>query len=197
MDTRAIVSSNTMDPHVARNMRPPEIETIVELLQTAFPENEKIKQGVLPLLSTKKAYIKILLDKWYSRNVPIFSAMEVQESCNDFFKNHSDNEAIFQITYGNTITVNANKKYVYTYNCTEKGVPGSYGLNPFIGKYEQIQYEGEMDFEKLFDFLIDYDKSSKSINLFESLKKIIDRGNLIGFSDKQWQSVILRFAKKY
>ena len=50
MDTKAIVSSSTMDPHIARNMRPPEIETIVELLQAAFPENEKIKQGVLPLL---------------------------------------------------------------------------------------------------------------------------------------------------
>ena len=110
MDTRAIVSNNTMDPHVARNLRPPKIETIVELLQSAFPENEKIKQGVLPLLSTKKAYIKILLDKWDSRNVPIFSAMEVQEACNDFFKDHSNNEASFQITYGSTITVKANKK---------------------------------------------------------------------------------------
>ena len=99
MNSRAIVSNNIMDPHVAINLRPPEIETIVELLQSVFPENEKIKQGVLPLLSTKKAYIKILLDMWDSRNVPIFSAMEVQQSCNDFFKNHSDNEASFQITY--------------------------------------------------------------------------------------------------
>ena len=82
-------------------------------------------------------------------------------------------------------------------HCTEKGVPGSYGLNPFTGKYEHIQYEGEMDFAKLFDFLIDYDQPSRSINLFESLKKIIERGNLIGFSDKQWQAVILQFANKY
>ena len=43
-----------MDPHVARNLRPPEIDTLVELLQSAFPENEKIKKGVIPLLSTKK-----------------------------------------------------------------------------------------------------------------------------------------------
>ena len=68
---------------------------------------------------------------WDSRNVPIFSAMEVQQSCNDFFKNHSDNEASFQITYGGAVTINANKNYVYTYNCTETGAPGSYGLNPF------------------------------------------------------------------
>ena len=95
-----------MDPHVARNMRPPEIETIVELLQSAFPENEKIKQGVIPLLSTKKANIKILLDKWDGRNVPIFSAMETQQACNGFFKNHSDNEASFKITYGSDVTVN-------------------------------------------------------------------------------------------
>ena len=158
-----------MDPHVARNLRPPEIETIVELLQSAFPENEKIKQGVIPLLSTKKAYIKILLDKWDGRNVPILSAMETQQACNDFFKNHADYKASFQFTYGGDVTVNANKKYVYTYNVTETGVPGSYGLNPFNGKYEQIQYEGDLDFEKLFDFLIDFDKASKSINLFESL----------------------------
>ena len=149
------------------------------------------------MLSTKKAYIKILLDKWDGRNVPVLSAMETQQACNDFFKNHAGNEASFQMTYGSDVTINANKKYVYTYNVTETGVPGSYGLNPFNGRYEQIQFEGDLDFEKLFDFLIDFDKASKSINLFESLKKIIDRGNLIGFSDKQWQSVILQFAKKY
>ena len=51
-----------MDPHVARSLRAPEIDTLVELLQTAFPENEKIKTGVLPLLSNKKAYVKTLLD---------------------------------------------------------------------------------------------------------------------------------------
>ena len=45
--------------------------------------------------------------------------------------------------------------------------------------------------------MIDFDRASKSINLFESLKKIIERGNLIGFSEKQWQSIILQFAKKY
>ena len=149
------------------------------------------------MLSTKKAYIKILLEKWNGRNVPIMSAMETQQACNDFFKNHAGNEASFQMTYGSDVTINANKKYVYTYNVTETGVPGSYGLNPFNGRYEQIQFEGDLDFEKLFDFLIDFDRASILINLFESLKKIIDRGNLIGFSEKQWQSVILQFAKKY
>ena len=84
-----------MDPHVARNLRPPEIDTLVELFQSAFPENEKIKKGLIPLLSTKKAYIKILLDEWDARNVPTLSAMETQQTCNDFFKNHADHEASF------------------------------------------------------------------------------------------------------
>ena len=53
----------TMDPNVTRSLRAPEIDTLVELLQTAFPENERIKTGVLPLLSNKKAYVKFLLDK--------------------------------------------------------------------------------------------------------------------------------------
>ena len=70
-------------------------------------------------------------------------------------------------------------------------------MNPFTGRYEHIQYEGELDFAKLFGFLVDYDQSSKSINLYESLKKIIARGNQIGFSEKQWQAVILQFANKY
>ena len=149
------------------------------------------------MLSTKKAYIKTLLDEWDARNVPTLSAMDTQQTCNDFFKNHADNEASFQMTYGGDVSINTNKKFVYTYNVTESGVPGSYGLNPFNGKYQQIQYEGDLNFEKLFDFLIDFDRASKSINLFESLKKIIERGNLIGFSEKKWQSIILQFSKKY
>ena len=64
----------------------PEIDTLVELLQSAFPENERIKKGVIPLLSSKKAYIKILLDKWDARIVPALSAMETQQTCNDFSK---------------------------------------------------------------------------------------------------------------
>ena len=69
-----------MDPHVTRSLRAPEIDTLVELLQTAFPENEKIKTGVIPLLSSKKAYVKILLDKWDNRVVPALSAMETQHN---------------------------------------------------------------------------------------------------------------------
>ena len=108
-----------MDPHIACNLRAPEIETLVELLQASFPENDKIQQGVAPLLSNKKAYIKKSVTKRDSRVVPTFSAMEIQESCNDFFKNHPDKEASFQLTYGHDTTVNANKQYVYTYNCTK------------------------------------------------------------------------------
>ena len=174
-DNSTTVSKIIMDPHVARNLRPPEIDTLVELLQSAFPDNKKIKKGLIPLLSTKKAYIKILLYAWDARNVPALSTMETQQTCNEFFKNHADNEASFQMTYGDDICINANKKFVYTYNVTESGVPGSYGLNPFNGRYQQIQYEGDLNFEKLFDFLIDFDRASKSINLFESLKKIIER----------------------
>ena len=67
-----------MDPHVARSLRAPEIDTLVKLLHTAFPENEKIKTGVILLLSNKKAYVQTLLDMWDIRVVPPLSAMEVQ-----------------------------------------------------------------------------------------------------------------------
>ena len=85
-DDSTTVSKIIMDPHVARNLRPPEIDTLVELLQSAFPDNEKIKKGLIPLLSTTKAYIKILLDAWDVRNVPALSTMESQQTCNDFFQ---------------------------------------------------------------------------------------------------------------
>ena len=79
-----------MDPNVARSLRAPEIDSLIELLQTAFPENEKIKTGVIPLLSNKKAYVKTLLDIWDIRIVPPLSAMEVQQICNKFYRDHSD-----------------------------------------------------------------------------------------------------------
>ena len=86
---------------------------------------------------------------------------------------------------------------MFTYNVTSRGVPGSYGLDPFSGSYVQIQFEGDLSFDKLFGHLIDFDQESKSLNLFESLKKILERGNLIGFSENQWVSILLQFSQKY
>ena len=126
-----------MDPNVARSLRAPEIDSLIELLQTAFPENEKIKTGVIPLLSNKKAYVKTLLDIWDIRIVPPLSAMEVQQNCNQFYRDHSDQEAMFQMSYGD-VSVNTNKKYIHTFNVTESGVPGSYELNPYSGYYKHI-----------------------------------------------------------
>ena len=161
-----------MDPNVTRSLRAPEIDTLVELLQTAFPENERIKTGVLPLLSNKKAYVKYLLDMWDNRVVPLLSAMEVQQSCNEFYRNHADLEATFQLSYGD-VSINTEKKYIHMFNVTESGVPGSFGLDPYSGKYQQVQFEGDLSFDKLFGYLIDFDRESKSINLYESLKKIL------------------------
>ena len=76
-------------------------------------------------------------------------------------------------------------------------MPGSFGLDPYSGSYVQIQYEGELEFSKLFGHLIDFDQESKSLNLFESLKKILQRGNLIGLSENQWVSILLQFSQKY
>ena len=91
---------------------------------------------------------------------------------------------MFQMSYGD-ISINTNKKFVHTFNVTGSGVPGSYGLEPYSGNYEQIQFEGELSFEKPFDYIIDFDK------------KILQRGNLIGFSETQWQSILLQFSQKY
>ena len=87
-----------MDPNVARSLRAPEIYSLVELLQTAFPDNQQIKTGVLPLLSNKKAYVKTLLDMWDIRVVPPLSAMEIQQNCNQFYRDYSDQEAMFQMS---------------------------------------------------------------------------------------------------
>ena len=147
-------------------------------------------------LSNKKAYVKILIDKWDNHVVPPLSAMEVQQSCNEFYRNHSDHEATFQLSYGD-VSINTEKKYIHTFNVTESGVPGSFGLDPYSGRYQQVQFEGDLSFDKLFGYLIDFDRESKSINLYESLKKILERGDLIGFSEIQWQSILLQFSKKY
>ena len=84
-----------------------------------------------------------------------------------------------------------------SFQVTSTGVPGSFGLDPYSGSYVHIQFEGELSFDKLFGHLIDFDHESKSLNLFESLKKILQRGNLIGFSESQWVSVLLQFSQKF
>ena len=89
-----------MDPNLARSIRAPEIDSVIELLQNAFPDNEQIKKGVLPLLSHKKAYVKTLLGLWDLRIVPPLSAMEIQETCHQFYRDHADQEALFQLSFG-------------------------------------------------------------------------------------------------
>ena len=89
-----------MDPNIAKSLRAPEIDSLIELLQAAFPENEKIKTGVIPLLSNKKSYVKTLLDLWDRRKVLPLSAQEVQQICNLFYRDHPDKKAKFQISYG-------------------------------------------------------------------------------------------------
>ena len=110
---------------------------MIELLQQAFPENEEIRKGVLPLLSHKKAYIKTLLSLWDLRVTPPLSAMEIQESCHQFYRDHADEEARFQLSFGE-ISINTNKKFIFTYNVTCRGVPGTFGLDPYSGSYVQI-----------------------------------------------------------
>ena len=61
-ENTSVRNNPSMDPNLARSLRAPEIDSLVELLQTAFPDNQQIKTGVLPLLSNKKAYVKTLLD---------------------------------------------------------------------------------------------------------------------------------------
>ena len=122
--------------------------------------------------------------------------METQEICHQFYRDHADEEARFQLSFGE-ISINTNKKFIFTYNVTSRGVPGSFGLDPYSGSYVQIQYEGELVFEKLFGHVIDFDHESKSLNLFESLKKILQRGNLIGLSESQWVSILLQFSQRY
>ena len=185
-----------MDPHLARSVRAPEIDSVLEILQKAFPDNEEIKTGILPLLSHKKAYVKTLLGLWDLRVIPPLSAMEVEETCHQFYRDHANEEALFQMSFGE-ISINTNKKFIHTYKVTSSGVPGSFGLDPYSGSYIHIQYEGELSFEKLFSHVIDFDSESKSLNLFESLKKILQRGNLIGFSESQWVSLLLQFSQKY
>ena len=185
-----------MDQNLARSIRAPEIDSDMKLLQNAFPDNEQIKTGVLPLLSHKKAYVKTLLGLWDIRVVPPLSAMEIQETCHQFYRDHADQEALFQLSFGE-ISINTNKKFIHTFNVTSSGVPGSYGFDPYSGAYVHIQFEGELSFEKLFGHVIDFDHESKSLNLSESLKKILQRGNLIGFSESQWQSILLQFSQKY
>ena len=154
-----------MDPHLAKSVRAPEIDSVLEILQKAFPDNEEIKTGILPLLSHKKAYVKTLLGLWDLRVIPPLSAMEVEETCHQFYRDHANEEALFQMSFGE-VSINTNKKFIHTYNVTSSGVPGSFGLDPYSGSYIHIKYEGEFSFEKLFSHVIDFDSESISLNLF-------------------------------
>ena len=118
-----------MDPNLARSVRAPKIDSVIELLQKAFPDNEQIKTGILPLLSHKKAYVKTLLEMWDIRVIPPLSAMEIQETCHQLYRNHADQEALFQLSFGE-ISISTNKKFIHTYNVTSSGVPGSFGFDP-------------------------------------------------------------------
>ena len=186
-----------MDPRILKSNRAPEINTLIEALSISLPENKTLQEKLLPLLDSKKAYIKKLNAMWSSRFIPELSADQVQKICVRYYQNQGMNEARRQLASGKDSVNTSNQKYVQTFSNNSEGVPCTLGYNPYIGKYEVISFEGEMNFSKIFGNLINYDETSKSIDVFESVTKIILKGNKIGLSKQAWENVMLEFARIY
>ena len=166
-----------------RSARNPEIEYLIELLQESFPEREDVQTKLKPLLDNKKNFIAELDQLWDQKDVPHISADRIEAACSDFANQENAKPSLKR--EGRRLELPS--KCVKTYNNSTKGCPATFGYDPFAECWEQIQYDGPVNFQKLFGHLVDYDEVSKSINLFDSLRKVIIYGERIGLSNMAWQ----------
>ena len=84
-----------------------------------------------------------------------------------------------------------------TFVNSNSGVQSTQGFNTATLRYELIQFEGKIDFRKDFASLVSYDDLSKTVKIYDSLSRILNRCTQMGVSDRQYEFILLSFVQDF
>ena len=84
-----------------------------------------------------------------------------------------------------------------TFVNSNSGVQSTQGFNTATLRYELIEFEGKIDFRKDFANLVSYDDLSKTVEIYDSLSRILNRCTQMGVSDRQYEFILLSFVQDF
>ena len=115
----------------------------------------------------------------------------VRETCIKFFSEKDKRRAEGELV-GENFSYMFTKEYVL-----HDSLLGTKGLCPYRGVFEKIQFAGSINFDQSFEPLESFHSESKSVNIFDTWYKLIQKGSDLGLGHNQWTELILKFSQRY
>ena len=169
-----------------------QLHSVLAAINEAFPNNTSIENELGKYTASKEQAIKRLQEKWYNRDLPLYTELQVRQLNSSFYSEKAAKQVAANLGGKTYIEMDPRNWVVKT--------PSKWsGWNAVQSVYYDmpILFEGDILFEKNFAPLVVADKDSQSVNLLVSLSKLITKGNQMCLSDSNWAGMFLSFASVY
>ena len=169
-----------------------QFQSLVDVLAESIPENALLQDKLSNLTSSKGSYIKQLIREWESREKPDYDEQEIKQMNIDYLGNQDEEGNDMELRQEGR-TVVSSKDWVLKERACWKG------YNPTKGKYElkPIKFGGKVEFDTNFLPLVISDEQSKSVNLIQTVKGFLKKGQEMGLGDEDWGQIFLIFSKRF
>ena len=169
-----------------------QLHNVLAAINEAFPNQAPIESELGKYTASKEQAIKRLQEKWYNRELPLYTELQVRQMNSSFYSEKAAKQIAANLGGKTYIEMDPRNWIVKTATKWSgwNAVQSVYYDTPLL-------FEGEIHFEKNFAPLVVADKDSKSVNLLVSLSKLITKGNEMCLSDSNWAVMFLSFASVY
>ena len=155
-----------------------QLHSVLAAINEAFPNNTSIENELGKYTASKEQAIKRLQEKWYNRDLPLYTELQVRQLNSSFYSEKAAKQIAANLGGKTYIEMDPRNWVVKT--------PSKWsGWNAVQSAYYDtpLLFEGDLQFEKNFAPLVVADKDSQSVNLLVSLSKLITKGNEMCLSD--------------
>ena len=169
-----------------------QLHSVLAAINEAFPNQAPIENELGKYTASKEQAIKRLQEKWYNRDLPLYTELQVRQLNSSFYSEKAAKQIAANLGGKTYIEMDPRNWIVKTPNKWSgwNAVQSVYYDTPLL-------FEGDIHFEKNFAPLVVADKDSQSVNLLVSLSKLITKGNEMCLSDNNWAVMFLSFASVY
>lgn len=166
-------------------------EQILELLETALPDNNLVQDQLKTLVNRRATWTKRLKVIFDSRTTPNDTEQSIKTKCM-IKESEIDEQKVLRLASGaNTENLPHPRDWVLR----STNSPWM-GWQPTKKKYVKIQYGNAVDFSH-FKAKIVTDQISGAIILVPSIKNIIAHGVHLGFNDDRYEELLLKFGREF
>ena len=169
----------------------PDMLALLEVLVEGFRDNDEVSKKLEALSDSRRVNVRKLKTAWINKEVPPKNQTLVRETCIKFFSEKDKRRAEGELV-GENFSYMFTKEYVL-----HDSLLGTKGLCPYRGVFEKIQFAGSINFDQSFEPLVSFHSESRSVNIFDTWYKLIQKGSDLGLGHNQWTELILKFSQRY